>query len=575
MMHSDSEFTFLELCSLLQEIEDQRYRGDKITLLSAALALPLSDNELLLMVQFTGEGAFPDISGKRISAGARTIGLAAADFCKIDYDIVYKPSKAATGSHSETIERLMENVPEARSRREPAGLSLSEVQQIYEELWSARNRKKKTGILHAAWETMTPLEIKFFLQIMKARSPLAGLQVQDIEAAIAGAFKADLARTRHARMKTNSLGETALLARKHDLEGAEFRLFQPVPVMHTSPATLPAALERGKQVAEDKLDGLRAQLHIAGTDVQIFDKNLNNISHYFPDVVEYFQSRDLPPVVLDGVLILFKKDRTLPLPLLQARMKLKNLSEEELAAQPALFIAFDLLFHDNTTLVSAPFTDRRNALENLSETFEIPVTRQFAANSEEDLLSRLNHSFSLGNDGLILKQLGSAYEYGERNDSWLHLKKQEPTLSTMVMYAHAESDMRKGPYSRFTLGVSVDKDPRYEESFIPIGKIDGGFAGDQLKLVNDRVQDLVVERYGPTIGLKPGLALQVTYRRIRINNRTKAGFDLQTVRPGQILTDANPEVVHTLTDVEKRFYQRLEEKRTPQLQDPSFIRYGA
>src|SRR5690625_2835786 len=108
MMHSDSEFTFLELCSLLQEIEDQRYRGDKITLLSAALTLPLSDNELLLMVQFTVEGAFPDLSGKRISAGARTIGLAAADFCKIDYDIVYKPSKAATGSHSETIERLME-----------------------------------------------------------------------------------------------------------------------------------------------------------------------------------------------------------------------------------------------------------------------------------------------------------------------------------------------------------------------------------------------------------------------------------------------------------------------------------
>src|SRR5690625_7998450 len=117
MMHSDSEFTFLELCSLLQEIEDQRYRGDKITLLSAALTLPLSDNGLLLMVQFTGEGAFPDVAGKRISAGARTIGLAAADFCKIDYDIVYKPSTAVTGSHSATIDRLIENMPEVRSRR--------------------------------------------------------------------------------------------------------------------------------------------------------------------------------------------------------------------------------------------------------------------------------------------------------------------------------------------------------------------------------------------------------------------------------------------------------------------------
>src|SRR5690625_7921273 len=102
---------------------------------------------------------------------------------------------------------------------------------------------------------MTPLEIKFFLQIMKARSPLAGLQVQDIEAAIAGAFKADRARTRHAHMKTNSLGETALLARQHNLEGAEFILFQPVPVMHTCPATLPPALHRRKQVAQEHVAG--------------------------------------------------------------------------------------------------------------------------------------------------------------------------------------------------------------------------------------------------------------------------------------------------------------------------------
>src|SRR5690625_8009668 len=112
---------------------------------------------------------------------------------------------------------------------------------------------------------MTPLEIKFFLQINKARSPLAGLQVQDIEAAIAGAFKADLARTRHARIKTNSLGDTALLAPEHDPAGAEIRPFQPVPVLHTSPAASRAALDRGQQVADDKLVGRRAPLHSTGT----------------------------------------------------------------------------------------------------------------------------------------------------------------------------------------------------------------------------------------------------------------------------------------------------------------------
>ncbi|MDX1640382.1 MAG: hypothetical protein R3220_01700, partial [Balneolaceae bacterium] len=66
-----------------------------------------TDRDLHLAAQFTAEGAFEEVSGKRASVGSRTSGLAAAKFCEIDYDLVFKPCRTATGSSSETIERLI------------------------------------------------------------------------------------------------------------------------------------------------------------------------------------------------------------------------------------------------------------------------------------------------------------------------------------------------------------------------------------------------------------------------------------------------------------------------------------
>ena len=53
------------------------------------------------------------------------------------------------------------------------------------------------------------------------------------------------------------------------------------------------------------------------------------------------------------------------------------------------------------------------------------------------------------------------------------------------------------------LGISVKDDERYEEDFIPIGKAYGGYTNDDLKHLNKRIKELVIDRFGSTLQLKP------------------------------------------------------------------------
>src|SRR6056297_3037984 len=158
--------TFRALCQTLQIIRETRSSNAKINYFSSFLGSIDDEKELALAVQFTGEGAFNDLFGKRASVGSRTSGLAAAEFCGIDYDLVFKPCRTATGSSSETIEKLMFATPGARKKREPKQWNLAQIMGIFEDLSALSGRDDKKELLHRAWSGMTPVEIKYFIRIL-------------------------------------------------------------------------------------------------------------------------------------------------------------------------------------------------------------------------------------------------------------------------------------------------------------------------------------------------------------------------------------------------------------------------
>ncbi len=615
--HTTPVASFARLCETLSAVMQTRSSRRKISLFAAYLESLQSDADVSLAAQFTAEGAFPALSGRRTAVGHRTVGLTAADFCGIDYEKVFKPCRTATGSASEAIEKLMDNLPEAVARREPRQLSLQAVSAEWERLASGPNREEKQQILCGIWEQMTAREIRLMIRMMGQGSLRIGFELRSILPAISMAFGADPEEVRRVHMLTGEIGRTAVLTRQKMLHTAVFRMFQPVAFMLASPAEVLSVEKPADYIAEEKFDGMRAQVHIDGIECRLFSRDLNDITGAYPDVAAQLRSAEemaksqsggtdpVSPetgrqdhvakkgtvelgnkhgkkhdnnhdnnhgknhashpvssgIVLDGELCVYSNGHIQPFQYLQKRMGVKKPGRKLIEEHPVVFIAYDLLFLDGEPVLDLPLTERRRRLEQFCARSGIPCSRQFSLRSNNDIEQLFHQALAHGNEGLVLKRCDSIYEYGQRNKSWLKIKEPGGSLDTIIMYAHAGSGRRGGTYSDFTLGIRVDEDERYEEQFIPIGKAYGGYTDQELTRLNRRIRELAVERFGPTLSLRPGIVVEVEFDDIQVNRRTKAGYTLRFPRFRAIRWDLSPADTDTLADVECLYQQRSQRSK--------------
>lgn len=562
--------TFLKLASIAQTIRETRSSNAKISICAGYFRSLEQDADLNLAAQFLGEGAFSNTSGKRAATGSRTTSTLAAEICEIDYDKVFKPCRTATGSSSETIEKLFRNIPEARSKWAGAELSLQRVMEAYESLAGLSTRDDKQALLKDTWLQMTPLEVKYFIRIMSQGSLRIGFETKSVVRAIAKAFNKKAEEVRYAHMITGSLGKTAVLARNNTLDEATFNLFHPISFMLASPIESRSVNDFSQYIAEEKFDGMRSQAHISGDEVKLFSRDLNDITPSFPDIVQFFRKKELPNLVLDGEICVFKDNTIMPFQLLQKRMGLKKPSDKILQEYPVLFISYDLLYLEKEPVFHKPLLERRRLLKSLSENHHLPLTNQKEVQNRDHIQQLFEQALNHGNEGLMLKRKYSVYEYGQRRKSWLKVKEPGGSLDTIIMYAHAGSGKRGGTYSDFTLGISVKEDERYEEEFIPIGKAYGGYTDEELKKLNQKIKELTVERYGPTLGLLPGIVVELEFDDIQVNKRTKANYTLRFPRFRAIRWDLSPSDADTLKDVERMYEEKLKQERKKQDKDPSF-----
>lgn len=563
--------SFKSLAETAQSISKTRGNNAKIKLCAEYLSGLESDRDVELATQFLSEGAFSSVSGKRASVGHRTVATLAAQFCEIDYEKVFKPSKTASGSSSETIQRLFENIPEARTKWKAENLTLQEVSEIFESLYITSKRDAKHHILLETWKKMSPLEVKYFIRIMGQGSLRIGFETKSVENAIAKAVGKDLEVVRYARMITGSIGKTAIMAKNNQLDEATFKMFSPIAFMLASPIESRAVTNLSDYIAEEKFDGMRAQAHISDGRIELFSRDLNDITSSFPEIIEFFSNKELPDLVLDGEICVFKDETILPFQLLQKRMGVKKPSKKLLSEYPVLFISYDLLYQTGNPLFDEPLSKRRKKLEEISSKFSIPVTSQMKISDQDDVEKLFQRALDHGNEGLMLKRKDSVYEYGQRRKSWLKVKRPSGSLDTVMLYAHAGSGKRGGTHSDFTLGISVKDDERYEEEFIPIGKAYGGYSDEELKKMNALIKEITLERFGPTLLLKPHLVIELEFEDIQINKRTKAKYTLRFPRFKAIRWDLSPSDTDTLKDVERMYQEKIDEERMRQGKNPSFI----
>jgi ATP-dependent DNA ligase len=169
----------------------------------------------------------------------------------------------------------------------------------------------------------------------------------------------------------------------------------------------------GGLLYEPKWDGFRAIVFRDGDEIEIGSRNEKPMTRYFPDVVEAVKVALPSRCVVDGEIVV-PRDGRLEFESLQARIHPAESRVRKLAIEtPAQLIVFDLLALGDDSLMSAPFADRRAALEKaLTSTKDVHLTPA----TRDDTVARswFVDFEGAGLDGVVAKPLRLPYSPDKR-----------------------------------------------------------------------------------------------------------------------------------------------------------------
>ncbi|MFI5028888.1 MAG: hypothetical protein ACHQCF_07920, partial [Solirubrobacterales bacterium] len=167
-------------------------------------------------------------------------------------------------------------------------LTLGEVGAAFRALSEAESTSVRVAGMAGLFRRASAAEARFIGRIA-TRELRIGLREGLLEEAIAAAFERPIEAVRRALMLVGEPGEAAALARDDRLAEAALHLGRPIRFMLATPvADATEVMRRVGDEAwiEDKYDGIRAQLHLAGGRAapQLFSRDLNEITVSFPEV---------------------------------------------------------------------------------------------------------------------------------------------------------------------------------------------------------------------------------------------------------------------------------------------------
>ncbi len=243
---------------------------------------------------------------------------------------------------------------------------------------------------------------------------LAGLMVDAI--AKAAGVPAEL--TRRAFMLSGDLSRTAEVALTHGEQGLRdvgFELFRPVLPMLASTADSVADAVSGFERAsvEWKLDGIRIQIHRRADEVRIYTRNLNDITHALPGIVEAVLRLPVRQVVLDGEALWMSADGPAAFQDTVARI------DSEARPEGIATFLFDLLHVDGEGLLDTPLGERAARLAALAP--ELKISGTFTSDPDE-AQGVLDDALRAGHEGVVVKDASSVYAAGRRGKAWRKVK---------------------------------------------------------------------------------------------------------------------------------------------------------
>ena len=372
--------------------------------------------------------------------------------------------------------------------------------------------------------------------------------------AIGRAAGADPAAVRRAALFLGDLSLVAAIARAGGaaaLAAAAPRLFVPLSPMLAEPTTdwgQVLAAHGGRTGLEYKYDGARIQLHSDGDRVGVWTRRLSDVTPSLPDVAMVAR-KELrgAPFILDGeVVALDASGRPLPFQDLMRRFRRVHGVEALVREMPLGLFFFDCLVAGGRALVDEPYEARGRALA------EITGGRYLAERLVVDT-AEAAHAFHAravadGHEGVIAKDLRSAYEPGGRGKRWFKVKEAQ-SVDCVIIAADRGSGRRRGWLSNYHLAV------RQGDGFADVGKTFKGLTDRQFAEMTERLGALAVADDGYTVRVRPEVVVEVAYNEIQKSPSYPSGFALRFARITRVRDDKAPPQATSLDEL-RRLYDR-------------------
>ena len=425
------------------------------------------------------------------------------------------------------------------------------IERVYETLFKiarlggSHSQDMKVKYISSLLNDANPLEARYILKILLGTLRL-GIAENTVMDALAVAFsksKEDRKVLQYAYNVSSDLGKVAETVATKGLQGVkefEVALFNPIrPMLADRVKSEREAVEKmGEQfAAEYKLDGERVQLHIEGKKVMLFSRSLENISSYYPDIIEKVPNNiQADNIILEAEAVAINEDSGEFLPfqeLMHRRRKYKI--EKAVTEYPITVNFFDVLYCNGKSCLELDYKDRRERLERYvkEDSFSryIPMS---VLKDEGGIEEFMENSINAGSEGLMLKMLDRPYQAGSRGSHWLKLKREYrnelgDSLDLVVIGGFFGKGRRTGSYGTLLL-ATYNED---EDVFPSICKVGTGFSDESLDQLYQILHPKVSIKKNPRIisemeadvWFEPELVIEVVASEITISPIHKTAWD--------------------------------------------------
>lgn len=408
----------------------------------------------------------------------------------------------------------------------------------------AERRRLVQALLGAA----TGEEQRFLIALLSGEVRQGALDAVAGEA-LAQATGAPSADVRRAVMLAGSLQSVAerLLADGPDAL-AEFRLTVGRPVLPMLARTAGSVAEAVEKLApcavEEKLDGIRVQVHRRGDAVRVYTRTLDDITDRLPEVTAAALALEGDRLILDGEVIALDADgRPRPFQEVAGRVGSRTDVTAAAVAVPLSPVFFDVLAADGEDLLDLSYAERRTTLDRLvpepMRVRRVVVPAPDSAEAAEFWRATLDR----GHEGVVIKALDTPYSAGRRGAGWVKVKPVH-TLDLVVLAAEWGHGRRTGRLSNLHLGA---RQP--DGSFVMLGKTFKGLTDAMLEWQTTRLKELALDDDGFTVRVRPELVVEIAYDGLQRSTRYPAGVTLRFARVLRHREDKRAEDADTVETV--------------------------